>query len=243
MSEPPKAPKPYGPPSRGISASEVHRAADALLREGERPTIEKIRSKLGTGSPNTINPLLDAWWKTLSARLDSGPAALHRLPESVAFVAEALWMQALEEGRRRAALEQHSASRALAMDKQHLEVRSHVLSLREGELESRLRDREHQQAALESQLQALTTLLRKEQATRDAHARRIADLQNELLARTPAPNRTADLRTPQKRKQKKTPRRAAQLRKPAITKRKRARVNVARLKETAAAAKPRHNRR
>jgi hypothetical protein len=38
--------------------------------------------------------MLDAWWKTLSIRLDSGPAALHRLPETVAHIAEALWMQA-----------------------------------------------------------------------------------------------------------------------------------------------------
>jgi hypothetical protein len=30
------------------------------------------------------------------------PAALHRLPESIAHIADALWMQALEEGKRRA---------------------------------------------------------------------------------------------------------------------------------------------
>jgi hypothetical protein len=116
-------------------------------------TIEKVREQLGSGSPNTINPLLDAWWKRLSARLDAGPAALHRLPESVAHAAEALWMHALGEGRRRAAQEQHATTRALATDKQTLEVRSHVLSLRESELESRLRDREQRQTALEAQLQ------------------------------------------------------------------------------------------
>ena len=101
--------RPDGDPARGVSASDVNHAADSLLRAGDRPTIEKIRLKLGKGSPNTINPLLDAWWKTLSARLDSGPAALHRLPESVAHIAEALWMQALEEGKRRALLEQRAA--------------------------------------------------------------------------------------------------------------------------------------
>src|SRR6202171_6691846 len=127
----------FGPPTRGVSAGDVERAADALLRTGERPTIEKVRGRLGTGSPNTINPLLDAWWKRLSARLAAAPAALHRLPESVAHAAEALWMQALVEGRRRAAQEQHATTRALATDKQTLELRSHVLSLREGELESR----------------------------------------------------------------------------------------------------------
>jgi len=158
---------------------------DALItRDGLMLGELRPGAKLGTGSPNTINPLLDTWWKKLSARLDAGPAALHRLPESVAHVAEALWMQALDEGRRRAAQEQHSTTRALATDKQHLEVRSHVLSLREGEgeLESRLHDREHRQAALEAQVQDLTVLLKKEQATRDAQTRRIAALEQELLA-------------------------------------------------------------
>src|ERR1700730_6742924 len=179
----------YGQAPRGVSAGDVERAADALLRAGERPTIEKVREKLGTGSPNTINPLLDAWWKRLSARLDAGPAALHRLPETVAHAAEALWMQALDEGRRRAAQEQHATTRALANDKQTLEVRSHDLSLRESELESRLHDREQRQAGLEAQLQDLTTLLRKEQATRDAQARRISALEGELLARPPSTRR------------------------------------------------------
>ena len=180
-----EAPYRYGQAPRGVSASDVERAADALLRAGERPTIEKVREKLGTGSPNTINPLLDAWWKRLSARLDSGPAALHRLPESVAHAAEALWMQALDAGRRRAAQEQQATTRALATDKQTLEVRSHVLSLRESELESRLRDREQRQAALEAQLQDLTTLLRKEQATRDAQARRVSALEDQLSVLAP----------------------------------------------------------
>jgi hypothetical protein len=103
--------------------------------------------------------------------LDAGPAALHR--------------QALDEGRRRAAQEQHATTRALATDKQTLEVRSHVLSLRESELESRLRDREQRQAALEAQLQDLTTLLRKEQATRDVQARRISALEDQLSVLAP----------------------------------------------------------
>jgi hypothetical protein len=183
----PEAPHHYGQAPRGVTAGDVERAADALLRTGARPTIEKIRQKLGTGSPNTINPLLDAWWKKLSARLDAGPAALHRLPESVAHVAEALWMQALDEGRKRAAQEQRSSERALTTDKQNLEVRSHVLSLREGELESRLRDRGRMQAALEAQLQDLRTLLKKEQATRDAQTRRIAELQEQLSVRAAPP--------------------------------------------------------
>jgi hypothetical protein len=165
-----------GPPPRGITQSDVSHAADSLLRAGERPTIEKVRAKLGRGSPNTINPMLDAWWKTLSARLDAGPQALHRLPESIAHIAEALWVQALEEGKRRAALEQRDSARLADLDKQRLELRSHVLTLREGELDSRLRDRDRTIEELNLRLREITGSLRKEQATREMLSRQIAEL-------------------------------------------------------------------
>ena len=168
--------------SRGVRQADVSQAADALLRAGERPTVEKIRAAIGSGSPNTVGPLLDAWWKHLSARLDSGPAALHRLPETVAHVAEALWMQALEEGRRRAQLELKSAQRASAEQQQNFEVRSHVLTLREGELDARLHERERTISELNLQLRELRLLLRKEQATRQALSLRMGTLEKQLLA-------------------------------------------------------------
>jgi hypothetical protein len=178
MPEPIPPPRPLGPPSRGVSQSDVSHAADSLLRAGERPTIEKVRAKIGKGSPNTINPLLDAWWKTLSARLDAGPQALHRLPETVAHVAEALWMQALDEGRRRAHTELKTSERSAETKEQNLEVRSHVLTLREGELDSRLRDRERTIDDLNLRLRGLTLLLRKEQAARQSLSRQITELQS-----------------------------------------------------------------
>lgn len=169
----------YGSRRRGVTSADVERAADQVLRTGERPTVERIRANLGTGSPNTINPLLDAWWKRLANRLDAGPAALHRLPEGVAHVAESLWMQALEEARRRALLELDSDKRAVDQAKDGYEVRSHVLSLREGELDSRLRERDRAYTQLEAQLRTLTNLLKKEQKTGDVQAKRIAELESE----------------------------------------------------------------
>jgi Plasmid replication region DNA-binding N-term len=217
MSEVTTPPRRFGPASRGVTAGDVERAADSLLRSGERPTIDRIRQTLGSGSPNTINPLLDAWWKRLGSRLDAGPAALHRLPESVAHVAEALWMQALDEGRRRARLELKSKERNAADQQQSIEVRSHVLSLREGELDSRLRDRDSTIAALNLQLRELMLMLRKEQATREAQARRIASLDEQLLARRPPPKKPPTARTPPTRKAKPTARRAGRLRIATIT--------------------------
>ena len=49
----------------GIRETDVWDAADALLLEGARPTIERIRQKAGRGSPNTVGPYLDTWFKGL----------------------------------------------------------------------------------------------------------------------------------------------------------------------------------
>lgn len=160
---------------RAVNSSDVDRAADSLLREGQRPTIEKVRQKIGRGSPNTINPMLDAWWSRLAGRLDAGPAALHRLPEPVLLAAEGLWLQCLDEARRRAQSEGQSTRKSLTRDRQDLELRSHVLSIRESELTARLKQSDDRAARLELELEALTTLLRKEQASRLAAERRLDD--------------------------------------------------------------------
>jgi hypothetical protein len=212
MPEPIPPPRALGPPPRGITQSDVSHAADSLLRSGVRPTIEKVRAKIGKGSPNTINPKLDAWWKTLSARLDSGPAALHRLPETVAHVAEALWMQALDEGRRRAHAELKTTERLAADKEQNLEVRSHVLTLREGELDSRLRDRERTIDDLNLRLREVALALKKQQATHNAQTHQILSMQTQLLARVPSSKRKARPRTPPTTKGKKSRNRAAPLR-------------------------------
>src|ERR1700685_2457016 len=67
---------------------------------------------------------------------------------------EALWMQALDEGRRRAHQELNRAERVAADHQQNLEVRSHVLTLR---------DRDRTIDDLSLRLRELTTMLRKEQ--------------------------------------------------------------------------------
>jgi len=199
-------PRRIGPPPRGITQSDVSHAADTLLRLGERPTIDKVRARIGKGSPNTINPMLDSWWKTLSVRLDSGPAALHRLPETVAHIAEALWMQALEEAKRRAVLEQRDSARLAELDKQRLELRSHVLSLREGELDSRLRDRDRTIEALQDQVNALTGILRKEQATRESLSRQLTERRP---ARERAPARSTRIKKQKKNAKTTRPRKRA----------------------------------
>jgi hypothetical protein len=172
----------YGRVRRGLTAREVEQAADALLRAGVRPSVQKVREKIGRGSPNVLGSLLDAWWGRLAARLEAGPAALARIPESIANITEALWLQALEEGRRRALLEQHHKEQTLALDKDRLELRGHVLSLREGELDARLQEREQTIGKLSEERRAMADLLAKAQASRDAADRRVRALEADLSA-------------------------------------------------------------
>ena len=40
--------------SRAVQQQDVWTAADALIAEGLRPTIERVRHKIGRGSPNTV---------------------------------------------------------------------------------------------------------------------------------------------------------------------------------------------
>ena len=90
-------------------------------------------------------------------------------------ITEALWLQCLDDARRRAQLEAQGSRKALARDRQDLELRSHVLSIRESELTERLKLSDQRIARLELELDTLTTLLRKEQASRLAAERRLTD--------------------------------------------------------------------
>ena len=127
-------------------------------------------------------PLCDqlAVVRSLGARLDAGPAALHRVPESVLHIVEALWLQCVEEARKRAAAELETKAVQADNTEQKLEVRSYVLTLREGELDRRLRERDAAATSLEAQLAGLATLLRKEQAARQLDQARITTLEREL---------------------------------------------------------------
>jgi hypothetical protein len=82
---------------RGITEHDVWTACDALLLAGERPTIERVRQKIGRGSPNTVSPMLDAWFKGLGARItDPGAfAAAPGVPDTVLQAAKHFWEAAL----------------------------------------------------------------------------------------------------------------------------------------------------
>lgn len=86
---------------RGITENDVWGACDALLLEGARPTIERVRQRIGSGSPNTVSPYLDTWFKHLGGRIkDPGAfSAPPALPEPVQQAAQHFWEVALAQTR------------------------------------------------------------------------------------------------------------------------------------------------
>ena len=93
--------------TRGIQEADVFAAADALLGEGKRPTIERVRLKIGRGSPNTVSPMLERWFATLGERLvgsTAGSASARPagndpdgMPAGVRNAAKLLWETARRE--------------------------------------------------------------------------------------------------------------------------------------------------
>jgi hypothetical protein len=88
-------------PRRGVKREDVWAAADAVLLAGEKPTIERVRQHLGSGSPNTVGPLLEQWFKHLGRRIqDPGAfAAPAGVPDPVLQAARHFWETALAHTR------------------------------------------------------------------------------------------------------------------------------------------------
>ena len=78
----------------GVTREQVFETADALVREGQNPTVVAVRTRLGGGSPNTITPLL-AEWKTLNETKQA--ASMPAVPEPVEAVMRQVWGAAWQE--------------------------------------------------------------------------------------------------------------------------------------------------
>lgn len=87
--------------TRGVQQTEVWAAADTLLAEGVRPTIERVRQQLGRGSPNTVAPMLEAWFADLGRRLGLRPDAKEEgtVPPALVTALADLWGLALKSAR------------------------------------------------------------------------------------------------------------------------------------------------
>lgn len=130
--------------TRGVQQDEIWAAADALLKDGLRPTIERVRQKMGRGSPNTVSPMLEAWFASLGPRLGvmSAPEQAGDLPAPVWQAMTQLWDTALMSTREQAAQE-------LAKSRQLLTDERTALELQKAQLAREAQSFSDRQAALD----------------------------------------------------------------------------------------------
>lgn len=162
-------------PRRGVNEKDVWKAADALLLEGRRPTIEAVRLKIGRGSPNTITPYLDTWFKGLGKRLqDPGAfASAPAVPEPIAAAAVHFWETALAAARQEVSVERAT----LESDRAALETeRQEMAAQRAGHIASEKALQDALQLAKDQLTEAnrQSQVLEERAATFEADARRLA---------------------------------------------------------------------
>lgn len=167
---------------RGVQEPDVWAAADALLAAGQRPTIERVRHRLGRGSPNTVGPMLERWFATLGARLHMGSQTgathaethatapgLSQIPAPVLEAAHGMWEAALQ-----------TAHEVAAARLAQQEASLHTLQTT---LEAARADLEHREDALARQKQAVDDALQLAHAQRQDLAQQLAALQQQLHER------------------------------------------------------------
>ena len=189
------------PRSRGVKRQDVWDAADAVLLQGSKPTIERVRQHLGSGSPNTVGPHLEQWFQHLGSRIKDPEffAMPHGVPDLVMQAAQHFWETALSQTRldfdERLQTGLKDAASAVAIEKERAEAAIATAgaavakaarlneSLNEmGPLLSRSRE---ELAAQQGRLEevrgawALTTERLKE--VREEMAKEIADIRAQLL--------------------------------------------------------------
>lgn len=172
----------------GITQDDVWKAADALLMEGARPTIERVRQKIGRGSPNTVSPYLDTWFRSLGARIghasglqppdgsNAGSGIAGGLPAPVAEAAGELWAAArqaarieLEQEAARLRADADAERELLARDRQAAQDQATRLQAREQDLQEAI-------ALLKSQLHAAEARAQGLAQEQQRNLERLADM-------------------------------------------------------------------
>lgn len=171
--------------SRGIQEPQVWAAADQLLVEGLRPTIERVRQKIGRGSPNTVSPMLERWFATLGKRLGNGSgapvqsSAANAMPPALLQVAHQVWDAARAEAAKTQAQQAEALRREIELKAAGLEDQQAQLRQREvafehtrGSLESALASSRQALESVKGQLSAAARL----QDSAQGEIRRLRDL-------------------------------------------------------------------
>ncbi|QAU23107.1 DNA-binding protein [Dyella sp. M7H15-1] len=152
--------------TKGITEAQVHTAADALVAAGERPTVERIRAHLGTGSPNTVTRLLDFWWQALGARLTAHQAiaTIPDAPAEIAALAGQWWAWAWQQARETVQAEVAGERAQLASDRAALDREREALQQKEVRQQQLLAQAQQAETAMAARLADIQRLVEQQAA-------------------------------------------------------------------------------
>ena len=175
--------------TRGIQYEDVAQAADALLQDGLRPTIERIRLHIGRGSPNTVSPMLEQWFSGLGERLGGAGGRAQQgadgLPDSVLKAASALWTTARDAAHAQ-------ATEACATQRANLDGEARQLNEARNQLEARELLLLERLRAMDESLQLSTRQLEESNERYKASLRTLAQRDEEIAAQRTAANRLSE---------------------------------------------------
>ncbi len=187
--------------TRGVQEADVWAAADALIAQGLRPTIERVRQQIGRGSPNTVSPMLETWFATLGQRLGvaagQGELLPSSVPDPVQRLAQQLWdaaqeatqaeLQEQQEQMARREASMQAQKEAMDQALQVAQAQSQDLSRRLDEMQQQLQDRDER---LEEMRDALAEAARQREALQQKHGEEMqsAALERQRMAEQYAGN-------------------------------------------------------
>ena len=135
----------------GVTREQVFETAEALVREGQNPTVVSVRARLGGGSPNTITPLLGEW-KALHEQKQA--ASVPAVPEPVETVLRQVWGAAWQEAQGQVSGEREALAQARkGLEQERAEMLAEIERL-DSELSAALEEVGKGREALEAERQA-----------------------------------------------------------------------------------------
>lgn len=169
---------------KGVQQADVSRAADAILAAGMRPTVERVRSHLGTGSPNTVAPMLESWFKGLSVRVTGMAPGLARdgLPPAAQNAFRLMWDTAMGEANALAAAAVEEQRGALGAQASRLAEDQRVLEASRIATKEAIRSARKEAEQQQTRADELGTTLRRTEGQLEAATRLAAELRGELGA-------------------------------------------------------------
>lgn len=171
--------------SRGVQQHDVDAAADALLAQRLRPTVERVRQHMGRGSPNTVGPMLEVWFGTLAPRLgivvegdDTGSGK--RMPAPVRQAIESVWAAALASAHDQATTAISSERERLGREREELGAARAALASQEAAVAQREQLLREARDLAQRQLAEVTQQLGEAQASLQDLRRELAELRDSL---------------------------------------------------------------